>query len=118
MKRVCEFDKGGRRVRIDQGHEDVRKRAHQSAKRQGYCDIDEYFAERGNQRIDVIARELKIPKTRVGSLREEYLNLASLSVQHLLLGGSAISEATYCQGSTQIRKSALNMVAHMRSSNG
>jgi len=72
--------KGSTESEGERRHEDTKRRAHQFAKRQGYKDLDEYFAERGNQRIDVIARELKIPKTRVGPLREDHVE-AGLSVR-------------------------------------
>jgi hypothetical protein len=53
--------------------ENVRSRAHRFAKREGYKDLEDYFAERGNQNVATIANELKIPKPRVGPLRAEYL---------------------------------------------
>jgi hypothetical protein len=52
---------------------DTRSQAHRNAKRGGYGDLEEYFAERGNQTILIIANELKISKTKVGALREQYL---------------------------------------------
>jgi hypothetical protein len=63
--------------------EDVRKRAHRFAKRQGYRDLEEYFAERGNQNLDTITNELKIPKPKVSPLREEYLE-SGISVRSRL----------------------------------
>jgi hypothetical protein len=62
-----------RKEEADRRFEEVRKHALQSAKRQGYRDLDEYFGERGNQIIATIARELMISKTKVNPLREEYL---------------------------------------------
>ena len=57
----------------EQRFEQVRKRALTSAKRAGYEDLEDYFAERGHKVIDTISRELRIPKPRVNPLREEYL---------------------------------------------
>lgn len=53
--------------------EELKNRASRSARIQGFKDLDEYFGEHGNQRIDTIASELRIPKARVGQLREKYL---------------------------------------------
>jgi hypothetical protein len=58
--------------------EEVRKQALTAAKRAGYKDLDDYFGERGHKVIDTISRELRIPKSRVNPLREEYLE-ATLS---------------------------------------
>jgi hypothetical protein len=57
----------------DQHYEEVRKNGHRHAKRLGYKDLGEYFSLRGNQVIPVIAKELRIPKSRVKELRAEYL---------------------------------------------
>jgi hypothetical protein len=54
-------------------HEEVRRQAELSARNKAYSNLDHYFAERGNQRIDTIAQELGIPKRHVEPLRREYL---------------------------------------------
>ena len=64
-----------REEEVERRFEELRNRALQSAKRQGYKDLDEYFGERGNQTIKIIARELMISPTRVNLLRAEYLEL-------------------------------------------
>lgn len=60
--------------------EELKKNALQAAKRRGYKDLDDYFGERGNQTIKVIAQELMMPATRVNSLRTEHLE-AGISIR-------------------------------------
>ena|SRR5215475_9433245 len=66
--------------------DEARRQAELSARNKGYNNLDHYFAERGNQRIDIIAEELGIPKRYVDPLRREYLE-PSISVRSNLSPG-------------------------------
>jgi hypothetical protein len=72
-----------REQEADLRYEEMRKRARLFAMRRGYKDLEEYFAERGNQTIGIIASELRIPKTKVDQLRGDYLE-AGISVRGAL----------------------------------
>jgi hypothetical protein len=61
----------------------LKKRALQSARERGYPNLDEYFAERGNQPSEVIAKELTIPKSGARVLSGEFLE-AEISTRSVL----------------------------------
>jgi hypothetical protein len=51
--------------------------------RLGFPSLEDYFADRGNQKLDVIASELKIPRKQVSPLRSRYVE-AEISTQSRL----------------------------------